>query len=140
LDRRLRGPQALSLIRNHINRLARVLYQKSVTSENSQIQDLGQYDPISDKYLPPLSLLARSPARYGSLKQCINKQLAEIGHYHYLNPYIILEPPSEQILKERKVSLQVTRIPTGSQRVQYVGGHNDKLPTLDNMVQQKERR
>jgi hypothetical protein len=49
----------MSLIRNHIKSLAREMYQKSATSENSQIQELGHYDPIGHKHLRPLSLLAR---------------------------------------------------------------------------------
>jgi hypothetical protein len=48
----------MSLMRNHIKRLTRALYQKSVTSENSQIQELGHYDPIGNKHLRHLSLLA----------------------------------------------------------------------------------
>jgi hypothetical protein len=36
-----------------------VLYRKSVTSENSQIQKLGHYDLVGDKYLHPLSLFAK---------------------------------------------------------------------------------
>jgi hypothetical protein len=47
----------MSLISNDNKKLARALNQKSVTSENSQ--ELGHYDPISDKYLHHLSLLAR---------------------------------------------------------------------------------
>jgi hypothetical protein len=38
----------VSLIRSHIKKLKRALYQKSVGSENRQIQELGQYDPVSD--------------------------------------------------------------------------------------------
>jgi hypothetical protein len=49
----------MSLIRSHIKWLARALNLKSVTSENSQIQEKGYCDPIGDKYLLPLSLLAR---------------------------------------------------------------------------------
>ena len=49
----------MSSIKSHFKRLARTLYQKSVTSENSQIQALGHYDPTGDKHLRPLSLLAR---------------------------------------------------------------------------------
>jgi hypothetical protein len=49
----------MSLIRNHVKRLARALYRKSVTSENSQIQELGHNDLIGDKYLLPLSPLTR---------------------------------------------------------------------------------
>jgi hypothetical protein len=45
-----------SLIRTHIKRLSRALYQKSVPGENSQIQELGHY---GHKYLRLLSLLAR---------------------------------------------------------------------------------
>jgi hypothetical protein len=49
----------MSLIKSHFKKLARTLYQKSVTSENSHIQALGHYDPTGDKHLRPLSLLAR---------------------------------------------------------------------------------
>jgi hypothetical protein len=48
----------MSLIRSHI-KLTRALYQKSAGSENSQIQELEQYDPVDDKDLRPLSLLVR---------------------------------------------------------------------------------
>jgi hypothetical protein len=58
----------MSLARNHIKKLARTLYRKSVTSENCQIQELGLYDLIGGKYLRPLSLLARYAARCGDLK------------------------------------------------------------------------
>jgi hypothetical protein len=44
---------------SHFKRLARALYQKSVTSENSRIQELGHYDPTGDKRLRPLSLFVR---------------------------------------------------------------------------------
>jgi ribosomal protein S15P/S13E len=60
--------RGMSLIRHHIKRLARALYRKTVTSENSQIQELGHYYPTGDKHLRPLSLLASSPARYSNLK------------------------------------------------------------------------
>jgi hypothetical protein len=49
----------MSLIRSHFKRFSRALYQKSVTTENSQIQTLGHYDPTCDKHLRPLSLLTR---------------------------------------------------------------------------------
>jgi hypothetical protein len=47
------------LIRSHIKKLTKALYQKSAGSENSQIQELGQYDLVGNKHLRPLSLLAR---------------------------------------------------------------------------------
>jgi hypothetical protein len=47
------------LIRSHIKKLTKALYQKSAGSENSQIQELRQYDPVGVKHLRPLSLLAR---------------------------------------------------------------------------------
>jgi hypothetical protein len=49
----------MSLMRSHIKKLTRALYKKSPGSENSQIQELGQYDPAAHKHLRPLSLLAR---------------------------------------------------------------------------------
>jgi hypothetical protein len=49
----------MSLIRSHIKKLMKALYQKSAGSENSQIQELGQYDPVGEKHLRLLSLLAR---------------------------------------------------------------------------------
>jgi hypothetical protein len=49
----------MSLIKSNFKRLARTLYQKTATSENSQIQALGQDDPTADKHLRPLSLLAK---------------------------------------------------------------------------------
>jgi hypothetical protein len=51
----------MSLIRNHIKSLARAHTQKSVPSENSQIQELGHYDPIGYKYLRLLPLLEDNP-------------------------------------------------------------------------------
>jgi hypothetical protein len=48
----------MPLIRSHIWKLARAVYQKSANSDNSQIKGLGHYDPIGDKHLRPLSLLA----------------------------------------------------------------------------------
>jgi hypothetical protein len=58
----------MSLIRSHIKNLKRALYQKSACSENSQIQGLGLYGPVSDNHLRPLSLLVRQSARYGNPK------------------------------------------------------------------------
>jgi hypothetical protein len=49
----------IPLIRSHFKSLARPLYQNSGISENSQIEDLGNYDPTADKHLRPLSLLVR---------------------------------------------------------------------------------
>jgi hypothetical protein len=49
----------MSLIRSHIKKITRTLCQKSAGSGNSQIQELGQYDPVGDKHLRPLSLLGR---------------------------------------------------------------------------------
>jgi hypothetical protein len=49
----------MSLIRRHIEKLTRALYQRSAGSENSQTQELGQYDPTADKHLRHLALLAR---------------------------------------------------------------------------------
>jgi hypothetical protein len=48
----------MALIRSRIKKITGALYQKSAGSENSQIQELGQYDPAADKHLLPLSLLA----------------------------------------------------------------------------------
>jgi hypothetical protein len=55
----------MSLIGSHIEKLTGALYQMSAGSENSQIQEMGQYDPVADKHLRPLYLLARLSARYG---------------------------------------------------------------------------
>jgi hypothetical protein len=49
----------MSLIKSHIKKLTKALYQKSAGTENTQIQELGQYDPVGNKHLRPLSLLAR---------------------------------------------------------------------------------
>jgi hypothetical protein len=38
----------MPLIRSHIRKLARAVYQKSANSDNSQIIELGHYDPIGD--------------------------------------------------------------------------------------------
>jgi hypothetical protein len=34
-----------------------ITWPERITSENSQIEELGQYDPVSDKYMRLLSLL-----------------------------------------------------------------------------------
>jgi hypothetical protein len=49
----------MSLKESHFERLTWTLYQKTATSENIQIQALGEYDPTADKHLRPLSLLAK---------------------------------------------------------------------------------
>jgi hypothetical protein len=64
----LHEQKGMSLIRSHIKSFARALNRKSVTRENSQIQEPEHYDPIGDKYLSLLPLLARQSARYGNLK------------------------------------------------------------------------
>jgi hypothetical protein len=48
----------MSLIRSHIRKLARAVYQKSANSDNSHIKELGHYNPIGYKHLRPSSLLA----------------------------------------------------------------------------------
>jgi hypothetical protein len=48
----------MPLIRSHIRKLGRAVYQKSAIGENSQTEELGHYDPIGDKHLRPLFLLA----------------------------------------------------------------------------------
>jgi uncharacterized protein YqgV (UPF0045/DUF77 family) len=47
----------MSLIRSQIRKLARAVYQKSASSDSSQIKALGHYEPIGDMHLRPLSLL-----------------------------------------------------------------------------------
>jgi hypothetical protein len=49
----------MSLIMSHFKTLGRALYQKSATSENSQIQELGHYNPTVHKHLRPLFMLPR---------------------------------------------------------------------------------
>jgi hypothetical protein len=49
----------MPLIRSYVTKLTRDFYHMSAASENSQIQELGQYDPAADKHLCPLSLLAK---------------------------------------------------------------------------------
>jgi hypothetical protein len=49
----------MPLIRSYITKLTRALYLKSAASENSQIQELGQYDPAAGKHMRPLSLLEK---------------------------------------------------------------------------------
>jgi hypothetical protein len=88
----LHEQKGMPLIRSHIKMLENVLYRKPVTSENCQIQEKEQYDPIGDKHLRPLPLPPRLSAQYVNRKEYVRKQLAEIGHYHYLNPHIFLEP------------------------------------------------
>jgi hypothetical protein len=48
----------MPLIRSHIRKLARAVYQKSANTDNSQIKGIGHYEPTGDKHLRPLSLLA----------------------------------------------------------------------------------
>jgi hypothetical protein len=55
----------MSLMITHIKRLARALYQKSVTGENSRIQELGHY---GHKYLRILSLLGMAILRNTQMK------------------------------------------------------------------------
>jgi hypothetical protein len=55
----LHEQKGMSLTRSHIKTLTKALYQKSAGGENTQIQELGQYDPLGDKHLRLLSLLAR---------------------------------------------------------------------------------
>jgi hypothetical protein len=49
----------MPLIKDHIKGIASRLYLKSISSDNRQIRELGQYDPINDKYQRPRSLLSR---------------------------------------------------------------------------------
>jgi hypothetical protein len=50
----------MSLLRSHFKRLARALFQKSVTSENSKIEEPGHYDPTGDKHsLIPACMIIR---------------------------------------------------------------------------------
>jgi hypothetical protein len=48
---------AMEMIKSHVRKLARKLYLKSQYSENAQIRQLGQYDPIFDKHKRPRALL-----------------------------------------------------------------------------------
>jgi hypothetical protein len=103
----------MPLIRSHIRKLARAVYQKSANSDNSQIRELGHYDPIGDKYLRPLQV--KLPCK------------ATLSNYH----------PLEQTLNGQKVCSQVSTIQvfTGSHnpgKVQSCGGHTDQLTTVYN--------
>jgi hypothetical protein len=63
-----------------------------VSSENSQIQELGQYDPAADKHLP----LPPYPTLLGNPLGTVN------SHSHYPNiPYIVYTVP--QPLSRTKV-------------------------------------
>jgi hypothetical protein len=44
----------MPLMSRHIKTLTRALYRRSAGSVNSQIHELGQYDPAADKHLRPL--------------------------------------------------------------------------------------
>jgi hypothetical protein len=54
----LHEQRGMPLIRSHIRKLARAVYQKSTNSDNSQIKGLGLYDHTGDKHLRPSSLIA----------------------------------------------------------------------------------
>jgi hypothetical protein len=43
----------MALIKSHIKGLASRLHLKPASSDNRQIQELGQYDPTNDKYKRP---------------------------------------------------------------------------------------
>jgi hypothetical protein len=47
----------METIKGHVRKLARKLHFKSQYSENAQIRQLGQYDPIFDKHKRPRTLL-----------------------------------------------------------------------------------
>jgi hypothetical protein len=49
----------IPFIHSHIKNLTTALYFKAACSTNTHIQELGNYDPSADKYLRPLSILAR---------------------------------------------------------------------------------
>lgn len=113
---KLHKQTGVSLITTHVNRTARELHQKPLTIEKRQIQVLGYYGPIGDKYLLPLSLQAIKSGRYVSRKQCLGKQLAEIDQNHCLNSQIVLVPNSPaQILEEQQISLKAKRLLRASQ-------------------------
>jgi hypothetical protein len=48
---------AMETIKNHVRELAQKLYIKSQFSDNSQIRQLGQYDPTLYKHKRPRALL-----------------------------------------------------------------------------------
>jgi hypothetical protein len=47
----------IETIQTHVSRIAKKLYLKSQSSENPQIRQLGQYNPIHDKHKRPRALL-----------------------------------------------------------------------------------
>ena len=47
----------IETIQTHVSRIATKLYLKSQLSDNSQIRQLGQYNPIHDKHKRPRTLL-----------------------------------------------------------------------------------
>jgi hypothetical protein len=49
----------IPLISTHIKSLTTALYLKSATSTNIHIYDLGKYNTSADKFLRPLSIIAR---------------------------------------------------------------------------------
>jgi hypothetical protein len=53
----LHDQTGMETIKSHVRKLAAKLYFKSQYSENAQIRQLGQYDPIFDKHKRPRALL-----------------------------------------------------------------------------------
>jgi hypothetical protein len=83
----------MPLVNNYIKGLASKLYLKSAGSSNCQIEDQGQYDPGSDKYLRPLSVLTRQP--YASA----------IVNTEYINSYLVNAQEGTKILGCRGLML-----------------------------------
>jgi hypothetical protein len=114
----------MSLTRNYIKRLARTLYRQSVTSGNSQIQELSHYDQIV-----PYPCLQANPLGTAILSN--KEKLAEIGQCHYLDPCMIIEPPPRTSIKRTEHLFTGKHNSESIWNVQPVGGHIDQLPTLD---------
>jgi hypothetical protein len=49
----------MPLISSHIKYLISAFYLNTASSDNSQIRELGKYDPAADKHPRPLTLLTR---------------------------------------------------------------------------------
>jgi hypothetical protein len=48
---------SFKLISSHIKYLTSAFYLKTASSDNSQIRELGKYDPAADKHPSPLALI-----------------------------------------------------------------------------------
>jgi hypothetical protein len=119
----------MSLITGCIMKWGSLLSRKSVTRENSQIQELDTKTPsvmgicVSCPCLQdnPLGIVVLHEEKLTIITLSVHKSFKTTV--------------SEQTLKELKISLQVSRILKTFQNVQSVGGHIHQLNTMDTMAE-----